>query len=135
MLYAIQDQDFTPVPEGYVAFIVMEKVPGIPIVDFWDCSPEKRQRIREAFSETLTCASFLEVGLQESGLNLSLDSELYATMWVQLTAIWEMWSMMRRRINGEVVAITFSPFWSKSLLMLRYFALQLDCGLQGRVCE
>lgn len=36
-------------PGGYITFILMEKVPGEMIHDFWDYDRAKRDRIREAF--------------------------------------------------------------------------------------
>lgn len=43
-----------PVPGGYIVFLLMEKVPGVPLVDFWQNDFEKRERIREAFRKGLT---------------------------------------------------------------------------------
>ncbi|PGH09853.1 hypothetical protein AJ79_05579 [Helicocarpus griseus UAMH5409] len=38
-----------PVPGAYIAFVLMQKVPGVPLTNFWEYSPEKRQKIRAAF--------------------------------------------------------------------------------------
>ncbi|KAM5437313.1 hypothetical protein McanCB21832_002022 [Microsporum canis] len=38
-----------PVPDGYIVFIVMEKVPGVPLSDFWEYDLAKRDKIRAAF--------------------------------------------------------------------------------------
>ncbi|EEP82751.1 predicted protein [Uncinocarpus reesii 1704] len=42
-----------PVPEGYILFIVMEKVPGESLVDFWYRPPEDREKIRRAFRRSI----------------------------------------------------------------------------------
>lgn len=36
-------------PGGYIVFMLMEKLPGKMILDFWDYDLETRDRIREAF--------------------------------------------------------------------------------------
>ncbi|KAK2812028.1 hypothetical protein FQN50_001737 [Emmonsiellopsis sp. PD_5] len=41
-------------PGGYIVFIVMEKVPGVPLTDFWTYDRPKRDRIREAFRKGMT---------------------------------------------------------------------------------
>ncbi|KAM5458249.1 hypothetical protein MaudCBS49596_000161 [Microsporum audouinii] len=38
-----------PVPDGYIVFIVMEKVPGVPLSNFWKYDLAKREKIRAAF--------------------------------------------------------------------------------------
>ncbi|KAK2753472.1 hypothetical protein FQN54_007862 [Arachnomyces sp. PD_36] len=43
-----QAEDF-PVPGGYLVCLLMEKLPGKMIMDFWDYDRAKRDRIREAF--------------------------------------------------------------------------------------
>ncbi|KAK2812929.1 hypothetical protein FQN50_000950 [Emmonsiellopsis sp. PD_5] len=50
---SLQDWDHMPVPGGYMIFIVMEKVPGVPLVDFWDYDFPKREMIRAAFRSAL----------------------------------------------------------------------------------
>lgn len=51
---SLQEWSYMPVPNGYVVLILMEKVPGVPLVDFWNYDPNKRQKIRAAFREGLT---------------------------------------------------------------------------------
>ncbi|KLJ06142.1 hypothetical protein EMPG_10436 [Blastomyces silverae] len=58
-----------PTPGGYIVFIVMEKVPGVPLTDFWTYDRPKRDRIREAFQKGMTeIRSFggysIDMGLQ-----------------------------------------------------------------------
>ncbi|KKZ60974.1 hypothetical protein EMCG_04397 [[Emmonsia] crescens] len=50
---SLQEWDCMPVPGGYLVFMVMERVPGVPLVDFWDYDFEKREKIRAAFQEGL----------------------------------------------------------------------------------
>ncbi|KAK2807049.1 hypothetical protein FQN50_005623 [Emmonsiellopsis sp. PD_5] len=38
-----------PVPGGYIFSILMERVPGVPLGDFWTYDPEKREKIRNSF--------------------------------------------------------------------------------------
>jgi hypothetical protein len=45
----IQQTDETVLPGGYIVFLLMEKLPGKMIMDFWDYDFEKRTQIREAF--------------------------------------------------------------------------------------
>lgn len=52
--YSRQEWEHMPVPDGYVAFIIMEKVPGVPLDDFWTYPREKRDKIRAAFRKSLT---------------------------------------------------------------------------------
>ncbi|EFR01383.1 hypothetical protein MGYG_04390 [Nannizzia gypsea CBS 118893] len=47
-------RDHYPVPGGYIVFIIMEKVPGITLSEFWSYDLAKRDKIRAAFRETLT---------------------------------------------------------------------------------
>lgn len=42
-----------PVPGGYVVFMVMERVSGVSLVDFWDYDFLKREIIRGAFRDGL----------------------------------------------------------------------------------
>ena len=45
-----------PVPDGYVVYIVMEKLPGVHPLDIWNdkrCSRIERDEIRRAFREAL----------------------------------------------------------------------------------
>lgn len=37
------------IPGGYIMFLVMEKLPGEPLTDFWDRPFEEREKIRAAF--------------------------------------------------------------------------------------
>ncbi|KAK2798406.1 hypothetical protein FQN50_008846 [Emmonsiellopsis sp. PD_5] len=48
-----QATDDMPVPNGYMVFLVMEKVPGVPLVDFWKYSARKKEVVREAFRKAL----------------------------------------------------------------------------------
>jgi hypothetical protein len=41
-------------PGGYMLFILMEKLPGKMILDFWDYDLETRNRIRAAFKDSWT---------------------------------------------------------------------------------
>ncbi|PGH33747.1 hypothetical protein GX50_03404 [[Emmonsia] crescens] len=43
-----------PIPGGYIVFIVMEKVPGVPLTDFWTYDRPKRDRFREAFRKGMS---------------------------------------------------------------------------------
>ncbi|PGH03524.1 hypothetical protein AJ79_07359 [Helicocarpus griseus UAMH5409] len=43
-----------PVPEGYLEFIVMEKLPGVPLVGFWGYSRPKGDKNRESFRKSMT---------------------------------------------------------------------------------
>jgi hypothetical protein len=44
--------DSMVLPGGYIVFILMDKLPGKPILDFWDYDLETRNRIREAFKSS-----------------------------------------------------------------------------------
>ncbi|KAK2799269.1 hypothetical protein FQN50_008545 [Emmonsiellopsis sp. PD_5] len=43
-----------PIPDGYIVFLVMEKVPGVPLDNFRTFSFDKREKIRAAFRRALT---------------------------------------------------------------------------------
>ncbi|KAK2793161.1 hypothetical protein FQN50_010024 [Emmonsiellopsis sp. PD_5] len=43
-----------PVPGGYVVYVLMEKVPGESLREFWDRPREERRKIRVAFKEALS---------------------------------------------------------------------------------
>ncbi|KAK2746735.1 hypothetical protein FQN55_005462 [Onygenales sp. PD_40] len=49
-----QSEPVMPVPKGYLVFIVMEKVPGVPLVKFWEYDLPKRDKIRASFRRSLT---------------------------------------------------------------------------------
>ncbi|KAK2828968.1 hypothetical protein FQN49_007223 [Arthroderma sp. PD_2] len=51
---SLQEFDYSPVPGGYIMFIVMEKVPGVPLDHFWEYDLAKRDKIKAAFRESLT---------------------------------------------------------------------------------
>ncbi|KAI1953687.1 hypothetical protein LOZ57_000028 [Ophidiomyces ophidiicola] len=51
---SLQEWEHLPVPGGYVVFILMQKVTGVPLVDFWDYDFDKREKIRAAFRNSLT---------------------------------------------------------------------------------
>lgn len=48
-----QEQDM-PVPDGYMALLVTEKVPGVSLDDFWHYDLKTRDKIRAAFRPALT---------------------------------------------------------------------------------
>ncbi|PGH11462.1 hypothetical protein AJ79_04837 [Helicocarpus griseus UAMH5409] len=63
-------------PGGYIVFIVMEKVPGVPLTDFWTYDRPKRDRIREAFRKSLTeLRSFGGYSIDMSLPNFVYDEE------------------------------------------------------------
>ncbi|KAK2808823.1 hypothetical protein FQN50_004299 [Emmonsiellopsis sp. PD_5] len=43
-----------PVPDGYLVFLIMEEVPGVPLVNFWTYDRAKRDKIRASFRRSLT---------------------------------------------------------------------------------
>lgn len=43
----------TIIPGAYIVLLVMEKLPGVPLWEFWSREPEQRRRIREGFREAL----------------------------------------------------------------------------------
>lgn len=45
----VQQPDSMCLPGGYILFILMEKLPGKMIMDYWDYDRETRDRIRAAF--------------------------------------------------------------------------------------
>lgn len=48
--YKIDKQDYTLlVPGGYIVYILMDRLPGVPLGDFWDRGEAERQEIRDAF--------------------------------------------------------------------------------------
>ncbi|OJD23542.1 hypothetical protein ACJ73_05107 [Blastomyces percursus] len=49
-----QSEPDMPIPTGYLVFIVMEKVPGVPLVKFWEYDCPKRDKIRASFCRSLT---------------------------------------------------------------------------------
>ena len=42
-----------PVPGGWVVFILMERVPGVPLTDFRTYDLAKREKVRRAFDKNL----------------------------------------------------------------------------------
>ncbi|KKZ60038.1 hypothetical protein EMCG_05220 [[Emmonsia] crescens] len=48
-----QDGPEMPVPNGYLVFIVMEELPGVPLGDFWNYPLPKRDMIRASFAKSL----------------------------------------------------------------------------------
>ncbi|KAI2005939.1 hypothetical protein LOY97_000220 [Ophidiomyces ophidiicola] len=50
---SLQEWEDLPVPGGYVVFILMQKVPGVPLIDFWKYDFDKREKIRAVFQESL----------------------------------------------------------------------------------
>lgn len=42
-----------PMPYGYMVFLLIEKVPGEPLTDFWKYGLKKRNKIRVAFAKGL----------------------------------------------------------------------------------
>ncbi|KAF3480057.1 uncharacterized protein GIQ15_05404 [Arthroderma uncinatum] len=50
---SLQEWGHSPVPGGYIMFIVMEKVPGVPLTHFWEYDMAKRNKIRAAFRKSL----------------------------------------------------------------------------------
>ncbi|PGH16755.1 hypothetical protein AJ80_05070 [Polytolypa hystricis UAMH7299] len=49
-----QDGRDMPVPNGYLVFLVIEEVPGMSLIDFWEYDRPKRDKIRAAFRRSLT---------------------------------------------------------------------------------
>lgn len=45
--------DDMPVPGGYIVVLVVEKLPGVPLSDFYERSNEQKRTIREAFKSAL----------------------------------------------------------------------------------
>ncbi|KAK2867842.1 hypothetical protein FQN49_003417 [Arthroderma sp. PD_2] len=55
LLFAVQtwqDLDYMPVPGGHLTYLIMEKAPGVPLVNFWEYDRAKRDRIRAAFKKS-----------------------------------------------------------------------------------
>ena len=48
-----QEEPGMPIPGGYMVALVMEKVPGVDLRDFWDYDSPKRDKIRGAFRRGL----------------------------------------------------------------------------------
>ncbi|EEP81647.1 hypothetical protein UREG_06512 [Uncinocarpus reesii 1704] len=71
-----QQSDDMPVPDGYLVFIMMEKVPGISLAAFWDFDFAKREKIRAAFRESLSELYRCHASSHDSHLgNLVYDEE------------------------------------------------------------
>jgi hypothetical protein len=51
-----QDENM-PVPDGYVVYILMEKLPGVHPLDFWAGELRDRDEIRRAFREAMRCVN------------------------------------------------------------------------------
>ena len=49
-----QDGPEMPVPNGYLLFLVMEELPGVSLVDFWECDRPERDKVRASFRRSLT---------------------------------------------------------------------------------
>ncbi|OJD11458.1 hypothetical protein ACJ73_09533, partial [Blastomyces percursus] len=62
-----------PVPQGYLVFIVMEKVPGVSLVKFWEYDIVKRNKISASFHRSLT--ALLKLGARPS--DCKLDNLVY----------------------------------------------------------
>ncbi|EFQ96686.1 hypothetical protein MGYG_08609 [Nannizzia gypsea CBS 118893] len=44
-----------PVPGGYIVILIMEKCPGVPLIDFWQYDEAKKREDTESVSKFLSC--------------------------------------------------------------------------------
>ncbi|KKZ64133.1 hypothetical protein EMCG_01553 [[Emmonsia] crescens] len=68
-----QSEPDMPVPKGYLVFIVMEKVPGVSLIKFWEYDLPKRNKIRASFRRSLI--KLLNLGARPS--DCKLDNLMY----------------------------------------------------------
>ncbi|KAL4916566.1 hypothetical protein BDW62DRAFT_185913 [Aspergillus aurantiobrunneus] len=54
LIHSVQDGDDMPVPGGWLAFILMERVPGVPLTHFHTYNLAKRDKIRKTFRRSVT---------------------------------------------------------------------------------
>ncbi|PGH34624.1 hypothetical protein GX50_02514 [[Emmonsia] crescens] len=70
-----------PVPNGYLVFIVMEELPGVPLGDFWSYPLLKRNMIRASFAKSLDyLVDFEGIDVTEDKETLEFDN-LYFYIW------------------------------------------------------
>ncbi|KAI2011112.1 hypothetical protein LOZ12_004666 [Ophidiomyces ophidiicola] len=53
LVATLQNHSYTPVPNGYLIFLVMEELPGVPLTGFWKYGRLKRDKIRASFLRSL----------------------------------------------------------------------------------
>ncbi|KLJ13654.1 hypothetical protein EMPG_11417 [Blastomyces silverae] len=69
-----QSEPDMPIPKGYLVFIVMERVPGVPLDKFWSYELPKRHKIRASFLDALD-RELLKLGARAR--DCKLDNLIY----------------------------------------------------------
>ncbi|KKZ63055.1 hypothetical protein EMCG_02556 [[Emmonsia] crescens] len=84
-----QDMLHMPVPDGYLVFLIMEELPGVSLINFWEYDRPKRDRIRASFRRSLTELFSLHGHPVDCKLdNLIYDESTDKCYFVDFESIW-----------------------------------------------